>query len=78
MTTTKYFEFRRTLPDRELILNEWIEELLKNPSRKKVQDDGRIRLWGKVAQAGDKYLRVFILEDGQTVHNAFFDRSYKE
>lgn len=78
MKTTKYFEFRRTLPDRELILNEWIEEVLKNPSRKKVQDDGRIRLWGKVAQAGDKYLRVVILEDGQTVHNAFFDRSYKE
>ncbi len=74
MKTTKYFEFRRTLPDRELILNEWIEEVLKNPSRNKVQDD----LWGKVAQAGDKYLRVIILEDGQTVHNAFFDRSYKE
>ena len=43
-----------------------------------MQDDGRIRLWGKVAQAGDKYLRVVVLEDGQTVHNAFFDRSYKE
>jgi hypothetical protein len=78
MKTTKYFEFRRKLPDRELILNEWIQEVLKNPSRKEVQDDGRMRLWGKVAQAGDKYLRVVVLEDGQTVHNAFFDRSFKE
>jgi hypothetical protein len=25
-----------------------------------------------------KYLRVILLEDGETVHNAFFDRSYKE
>jgi len=78
MKTTKYFEFRRKLPDRELILNEWIQEVLKNPSRKEVQDDGRMRLWEKVAQAGDKYLRVVVLEDGQTVHNAFFDRSFKE
>jgi len=25
-----------------------------------------------------KYLRVVTLEDGETVHNAFFDRSFKE
>jgi hypothetical protein len=25
-----------------------------------------------------KYLRVIILEDGQTVHNAFPDRNYRE
>jgi hypothetical protein len=23
-------------------------------------------------------LRVILLEDGETIHNAFFDRSYKE
>lgn len=37
-----------------------------------------MRLWGKVAQAGNKYLRVVLLEDGETVHNAFFDRKFKE
>ena len=26
----------------------------------------------------NKYLRVILLEDGITVHNAFFDRSYRE
>jgi hypothetical protein len=25
-----------------------------------------------------KYLRVILLEDGETVHNAFFDRGFKE
>lgn len=24
-----------------------------------------------------KYLRVILLEDGETVHNAFFDRGFK-
>jgi len=26
----------------------------------------------------DKYLRVIVLEDGETVHNAFFDRTFQE
>jgi len=39
--------------------------------------NGRIRKWAKILEAG-KYLRVILLEDGETVHNAFFDRSYKE
>ena len=34
--------------------------------------------FGKVAEAEDRYLRVVLLEDGETVHNAFFDRTYKE
>jgi hypothetical protein len=25
-----------------------------------------------------KYLRIILLEDGETIHNAFFDRSFKE
>jgi hypothetical protein len=25
-----------------------------------------------------KYLRIILLEDGETVHNAFFDRNFKE
>ncbi len=78
MKSTKYFQFRRLLPDREVILDTWIQEIIKNPSRRLVQEDGRIRLWGKVPQAKDRYLRVILLEDGVTVNNAFFDRSYKE
>jgi len=26
----------------------------------------------------EKYLRVILLADGETVHNAFFDRGFKE
>jgi hypothetical protein len=42
-----------------------------------VQADGRIRHWARIAEEG-KVLRVILLEDGETVHNAFFDRSFKE
>lgn len=42
-----------------------------------VQGDGRIRKWKYINEAG-KYLRVILLEDGETVHNAFFDRDFKE
>jgi len=42
-----------------------------------IQSDGRIKKWAHIPEAG-KVLRVILLEDGETVHNAFFDRSYKE
>ena len=51
--------------------------LPENPQKVVIQSDGRIRKWAKIVEA-DKYLRVILLEDGETVHNAFFDRSFKE
>jgi hypothetical protein len=33
--------------------------------------------WAKILEA-DKYLRVVLLEDGETVHNALFDRRFKK
>jgi len=39
--------------------------------------DGRIRKWAKIAEMQNRYLRVILLEDGETVHNAFFDRIFK-
>lgn len=75
MKATQYFQFRRLFPDRKDILDEWIAEVIKNPCGKEIQEDGRIRLWGI---AGARYLRVVLLPDGETVHNAFFDRSFKE
>jgi len=53
-----------------------------NPSntvagKTEVQSDGRIRRWAWVAEEG-MFLRVILLEDCETVHNAFFDRSFKE
>lgn len=67
----------RQKPDRSKIKEEWIEFTIKNPVRTEIQSDGRIRKWAKIKKEG-KYLRVILLEDGVTVHNAFFDRSFKE
>ncbi|MBV8593626.1 MAG: hypothetical protein JOZ27_04910 [Caulobacteraceae bacterium] len=55
-----------------------IVEVIDHPVRREVQDDGRIRLWGAVADTDGRtrYLRVVTLADGLTVHNAFFDRNF--
>jgi len=66
MKTTQYFRHARQRPDRAIIKDEWIEYVIRNPLKEEQQSDGRIRL------------RVILLEDGETVHNAFFDRSFKE
>ena len=77
MKTTKYFDYTRKRPDRSRIKKEWIETVVEQPDKVEVQSDGRIRKWAKIPEEG-KYLRVILLRDGETVHNAFFDRSYKE
>ena len=77
MKTTKYFQFRRQQPDRIEIKEEWILQTIKSPIYTKGQKDGRIQMWSRIIEAGGKYLRVVILEDGETVHNAFFDRNFK-
>lgn len=48
---------------------EWIEHVQNNPIRTEVQ-------WGYIAEM-DKYLRVVMEPDGETVHNAFFDRRFE-
>jgi len=78
MKTTQYFQYTRLRPDRSFIKDEWIEQVLKNPLREEKQGDGRIRRWARIAEMEDRILRVILLEDGETVHNAFFDRNFKE
>jgi len=73
---TRYFEYTRRRPDRRAILDEWIEAAVSSPISEQVQTDGRIRRWVYIEPAG-KYLRVVLLSDGRTVHNAFFDRDFK-
>ena len=77
MKTTRYFKYTRKRPDRAQIKDEWIKFVINNPAKTEIQSDGRIRKWSKISEV-NKYLRVILLEDGQTVHNAFFDRAYKE
>ena len=77
MKTTQYFDYTKKRPDRVCIKGDWIKTVIEKPEKVETQSDGRIRKWAKISEAG-KYLRVILLEDGETVHNAFFDRSYKE
>lgn len=78
MKFTQYFLHTHQRKDRRDIRIEWIERVVANPLRQEVQSDGRIRKWGQVQESGGKYLRVVLLADGETVHNAFFDRSFSE
>jgi LEA14-like dessication related protein len=73
---TRYFESMLERPDRRTIRLEWIDKVVSEPEREVIQADGRIRRWARIEPAGGKYLRVVLLQDGETVHNAFFDRTY--
>jgi hypothetical protein len=76
--TTEYFKFMKQRPDRAPIKDEWIEQAINNPIHEEIQSDNRIRRWAKIAENENRYLRIVLLEDGETVHNAFFDRRFKE
>jgi len=74
---TRYFAATRSRPDRAIIEDEWIRRVMDNPVREYRQQDGRIRRWASIDEMGGRYLRVVLLPDGETVHNAFFDRRFK-
>ena len=76
MKVTRYFEAIRIRPDRAIIQDAWIERAIREPLRESVQEDGRIRRWILVPEMANRYLRVVVLKDGETVHNAFFDRRF--
>ena len=62
--------------NRAMIRVEWIQRVIDHPAKEMIQKDGRIRRWAPIAEMGNRYLRVILLPDGATVHNAFFDRSF--
>jgi hypothetical protein len=74
--TTEYFELIRRRRDREGIRESWITRVVAHPEHEVMQDDGRIRRWARIPEAGGRWLRVVTLADGETVHNAFFDRGF--
>ena len=76
MKFTHYFEAIRHRPDRAVIREEWIERAIRVPYRETVQADGRIRRWVQIPEMENRFLRVVLLPDGETVHNAFFDRRF--
>jgi hypothetical protein len=80
MKATRYFE-EQVLRKRPYLQREWIEAALAVPLARVTQPDGRIRHWYRIdlAETGKSYImRVVTLDDGETVHNVFFDRDYEE
>ncbi|WP_309224482.1 hypothetical protein [Halomicronema sp. CCY15110] len=55
---------------------EWIERAFNNPVKETIQADGRIVRWGNIPEKSGRALRIVILEDRETIHNAFFDRNF--
>jgi calcineurin-like phosphoesterase family protein len=80
MKTTRYFD-EQVLRKRPYLSLDMCLAVLQSPLNKVVQPDGRIRFFGEVSDAVSgqtRVLRVVTLADGETVHNAFFDRGYRE
>ncbi len=78
LKTTRYFNAFRTRSDRAPIREEWILRAIQTPIREEIQTDGRIRRWARVPEMDGRFLRVILLNDGETVRNAFFDRRFKD
>ena len=74
---TRYFLEIRKREDRAVILDEWLERAITNPLREQIRADGRMRRWVRIEEMEGRYLRVVLLPDGETVHNAFFDRRFE-
>jgi hypothetical protein len=78
--TTRYFA-EQVMRKRPYLRLEWCTAILDHPLQREVQPEGRIRHWGVVVDPRDgreRVLRVVTLEDGKTIHNAFFDRGFRE
>ena len=59
-----------------MIQEAWVERAIQAPLREILQADGRIRRWVQIPEMEKRYLRVILLADAETVHNAFFDRRF--
>jgi hypothetical protein len=78
MKTTRYFD-EQVIRKRPYIKPEWCVAALVMPIRRVTQSDGRIRQWLLISDTPDgkpRMLRVVTLADGETIHNAFFDRDF--
>ena len=77
MKTTAYIDAIRERLDRKMITDEWVQRTVSKPIREAIQSDLRIQRWARVPEMENRVLRVILLPDGETVHNAFFDRRFK-
>lgn len=80
MTTTRYFT-EQILLKRPYLTEALCRSVIARPVRREVQADGRIRHWAIVTDERDgvqRALRVVTLDDGLTIHNAFYDRNFED
>ncbi len=75
MKKTQYFT-TSVIQRRPYLRDDWLVYVLRNPLCREVQANGRIRYWAHINEV-NKYLRVVTEADGETIHNAFFDRRFK-
>ena len=74
---TAYFE-NEVLRKRPYLKKEWCVFVIENPIRVEAQIDNRVRFWARIAEFGNRALRVVTLDDRTTIHNAFPDGNFKE
>ena len=76
MKTTPYFRSRifGDRPELQKYLKE-IADALDHYHAIETQADGRTRRRIYISEI-DKYIRVIVEADGETIHNAFLDRTY--
>jgi hypothetical protein len=54
-----------------------MQRIIEFPEREYIQADGRVCRWARIDEQEGRYLRVVLLPDRETVHNAFFDRGLR-
>jgi len=72
---TKHF-IDDVFPKRPYLTDELLLDIIEDPIKTEIQLDDKIRLWG-FSSVHNKYVRIILLEDGETIHTAFFDRNFK-
>ena len=73
---TAYFE-NEVVRKRPYLKKGWCIRVLENPLRSEPQDKNRYRFWGRIEELGERVVRVVILDNKITIHNAFPGRGCK-
>ena len=63
---------------RQEIKLEWIERTLENPDHQETVSPFEKRLWKRIPEFGNRYLRVVVNPVNKVIITAFFDRGFKK
>lgn len=73
--SNRFIEY--TLKIRPYLTQDLCERIIGDPIKCETQDNGRKKYWGW-AEEYKRYVRVVVLEDGETILTAHFDRNFRE